>query len=110
MKHPMQPVVSIKSRIRFQENKIVSFLLDFAGEHGVNMNTLAKMPFDDDDRTQFAQLIGYSVSGAGELHYFASDVLEKADEAAEVLRQSADDAAKQSRCSSECTGGRCCEK
>jgi hypothetical protein len=33
------------------------------------MNTLALMPFDDDDRRQFAQLIGYSVDGYLDLPY-----------------------------------------
>lgn len=35
------------------------------------MNLLAAMEFTDEDRQQFAQLIGYSVSGYGELPYAA---------------------------------------
>ena len=34
------------------------------------MNALACLPFSDDDRMQFAQLIGYSVSGGTGLSYF----------------------------------------
>jgi hypothetical protein len=37
------------------------------------MNTLATMTFSDDDRRQFAQLIGYSLSGYGELRSYVDD-------------------------------------
>jgi hypothetical protein len=37
------------------------------------MNTLARMDFSDDDRQQFAQLIGYSLSGYGELQSYVDD-------------------------------------
>lgn len=37
------------------------------------MNTLARLKFPDVDRAQFAQLIGYSVSGYGELSYTELD-------------------------------------
>lgn len=73
--------------IRFQENKIVSFLLDLCTDRGIaNMNTLAIMNFDDRDREQFAQLIGYSVSGYGELSYVRPSVVALADALAEKLR------------------------
>ena len=62
--------------IRFQGNAIVSFLLD-AGPF--DMNQLAIMPFDRKDREQFAQLIGYSVSGFGDLGYCAKKTVKKAD-------------------------------
>jgi len=74
---PMQPIVRIDGVARFKENQIVRWLLDRGDE---NMNTIACMNFSDEDRTQFAQLIGYSVSGAGDLDYFDRDVLAKADE------------------------------
>lgn len=83
--HPMQPVVFDEHRtIRFRQNTIVRFLLD-SGD--VDMNRLAAMPFSDADRTQFAQLIGYSVSGSGELSYFDPNVIEKADAEADKLRK-----------------------
>ncbi len=66
MRHPLQPIEKIDGINRFKKNKIVEFLLD-AGHF--DMNVLARMDFTDDDRTQFAQLIGYSVSGFGELNY-----------------------------------------
>lgn len=77
----MQPVeYDAEGTIRFKKNAIVRFLLD-AGPH--DMNFIALLPVSDDDRTQFAQLIGYSVSGAGDLPYFDRELLGRADEAAE---------------------------
>ena len=51
---------------RFKKNAIVRFLLD---NGGFDLNALAYMEFTDADRAQFAQLIGYSVNGYGELNY-----------------------------------------
>lgn len=67
-KHPIQPLYKDEHGvIRFKPNKIVQWLLD-AGPH--DLNDIARMNFDNDDRIQFAQLIGYSLSGAGDLSYF----------------------------------------
>jgi hypothetical protein len=67
MKHPMQPlVVDPSGTARFQENKLVRYLLDHGG---MDMNHLAGLEFSEADRTQFAQLIGYSLSGFHELPY-----------------------------------------
>ncbi len=75
----MQPLVWDDDVIRFKANKIVKFLLD-AGPF--DMNQLAVMPFDREDYEQFAQLIGYSVSGFGELSYASDEVVAEADEKA----------------------------
>lgn len=65
--HPPQPLIRAKDGVvRFKENAIVRFLLD-AGPF--DMNQLALMPFSDEDRAQFAQLIGYSLGGFGDLSY-----------------------------------------
>lgn len=83
--HPMQPLVLDGQVVRFKQNKIVRFLLD-AGPY--DMNKLACMPFSDEDREQFAQLIGYSVSGFGELGYPTDASVTKADkEAAKLLKK-----------------------
>lgn len=66
-RHPIQPIEQDANGImRFQKNEIVRFLLD-AGPF--DMNDLACMSFSNEDREQFAQLIGYSLSGFGELSY-----------------------------------------
>ena len=77
-KHPMQPIAPDKhGTYRFKENAIVRYLLD---NGGYDMNQLAMMPFDKDDRMQFAQLIGYSVGGYGDLSYASTKSVAKADE------------------------------
>ena len=62
MKHPIQ---YIKDN-RFVGNDIVRYLLD---NGGIGLNKLAILPFSNDDREQFAQLIGYSLSGYANLGY-----------------------------------------
>lgn len=67
MKHPIQPLAKDKQGVlRFKGNAIVQHLLDHGG---IDMNKLAVLDFSKDDRIQFAQLIGYSLSGFGELSY-----------------------------------------
>lgn len=83
MKHPNQPVFLDEHGVaRFMENRIVRFLLE-AGPF--DMNQLAHMPFGKEDRSQFAQLIGYSVSGFGDLSYADSDSVAFGDSEAEDL-------------------------
>lgn len=69
-------VIDDKNVARFKENKIVSFLLE---NGGFDMNKLARMRFSDEDQMQFAQLIGYSVSGYGDLPYVSKKSVRKAD-------------------------------
>lgn len=77
---PMQPIVwDGKGVIRFQGNAIVRALLDFATSKGMSLNEIAAMDFRREDREQFAQLIGYSVSGYGDLGYVRPSTLAKAD-------------------------------
>lgn len=76
VRHPVQPLVfDDKKTVRFKRNKIVEFLLD-AGPF--DMNTLAAMEFSVEDREQFAQLIGYSLSGFGDLSYVSDETYERA--------------------------------
>ena len=82
--HPMQPIHREKGdRPRFKENAIVRFLLD-AGPF--DMNQLALMQWSDEDREQFAQLIGYTVDGFGELSYVSSAAYLAAVKAVEAPR------------------------
>jgi hypothetical protein len=80
VKHPLQPIIFDKRGVgRFKKNKIVDFLYDWAQSRGMGMNELAMMDFDKNERWQFAQLIGYSVSGIGDLSYHDKKELETAD-------------------------------
>jgi hypothetical protein len=73
---PMQPlVVDRQGTVRFAENAVVRHLLD---KGSIDLNALAVEEFSDADRAQFAQLIGYSVSGYGELHYVSDESYERA--------------------------------
>jgi hypothetical protein len=85
-KHPMQKIVFEGGVARFQRNKIVEFLLDSGP---FDMNGIARLEFDREDRAQFAQLIGYSVSGYGDLSY-AIDV-GKADRQVEKVFKTIDE-------------------
>lgn len=70
---PMQPVETAPNGTkRFRENKIVRYLLD---NGGIDLNDLARIDFPIEDRDQFTQLIGYSVSAAP----LTSDMINAAD-------------------------------
>jgi hypothetical protein len=71
-KHPIQPLVKDgEGVIRFKENAIVRFMANQVG-----LNNLATMNFCAEDWEQFAQLIGYSHSGAPS--YVSDETLEAA--------------------------------
>ena len=88
MRHPMQPVVIFKEsdeRIaRFQQNKIIRWLCD-SGK--LDLNEIASMPFDEDDFMQIAMLLGYSVSGFGDLSYADPEFVARADQIVERLME-----------------------
>jgi len=70
MKHPMQPIIEDEDGVlRFKKNLIVEYLLE---SEPTDMNKIAAMNFPDEDRAQFAQLIGYSESGYYGLSYVKS--------------------------------------
>ena len=93
-KHPVQPLVWDGPVIRFKQNAIVTFIVDWcAGRIGgpaPDLNIIATMDFTKDDLTQFAQLIGYSVSGAGDLSYFDRRVLAQANRKAAAMGKNND--------------------
>jgi hypothetical protein len=70
---PTQPLEKDERGVlRFKPNRIVQHLLDT--HPTCDMNMLARLDFSDEDRRQFAQLIGYSLSGYGELSYVDEDL------------------------------------
>ena len=72
MKNPIQPLANdAQVVLRFKANTIVQHLLDT--HPACDMNKLACMEFTADDRQQFAQLIGYSLRGYGELGSYVDD-------------------------------------
>jgi hypothetical protein len=84
--HPVQEVIVDSRGVhRFRKNQIVEWL--FVSHPHIDMNAITRENFSDADRTQFAQLIGYSVSGVGDLSYFDRDVLRTADRRSKRLSE-----------------------
>lgn len=74
--HPTQPLELDGHGVRrFKRNAIVEYLLR---NGGIDLNKLATLDFSKEDRQQFAQLIGYSLSGYSELNYVDEDSYRKA--------------------------------
>lgn len=74
--HPVQPlVIDEHGTLRFKKNAIVRYLLD---NGPFDMNHLSVCGFSDEDREQFAQLIGYSLGGFGELSYVTDTTYDRA--------------------------------
>jgi hypothetical protein len=79
-KHPMQPVwVAPDKVVRFVPNEAVHLLLEHSQKHGFGLNELMFKDISQEDRMQLAQLLGYSVSGFGDLSYADPDVVAEAD-------------------------------
>lgn len=69
--HPIQPIVTAPDgRLRFKGNAIIDHLFN-TGK--LDLNEIACMGFPQEDRRQIAQLLGYSVSGYGELTSYVRD-------------------------------------
>lgn len=84
---PMQPIIRAKDGVvRFQSNRIIEDLFN-AGKIDLNEIAIfsARGAYTDAEQMQLAQLIGYSVSGFGDLSYADRDVLRRADRKAKML-------------------------
>ncbi len=79
--HPTQPLELDKEGImRFKQNSIVRFLLDSHPAQDLNSIT-AFGNFPPEDYKQLMQLIGYSISGYGDLNIATTDEeIEQLDE------------------------------
>jgi len=63
--HPMQAIIVDKNGAhRFSANAICRYLID---NGSIDLNEIATHGFSPEDQRQFAQLIGYSLSGYSEL-------------------------------------------
>lgn len=83
MKHSLQNIIKDDNGvIRFQENLIVSHLVK---AYPGGLNALAEKEFSNEDWEQLAQLIGYSVSGFGDLSYASDEAIAEADGIADIL-------------------------
>lgn len=76
-KLPMQPIeLDDQGVARFRRNKIIDWLYR---QGKIDLNEIATKQFPAEDQMQFAQLIGYSVSGYGDLSYASRKSIAKAD-------------------------------
>ena len=85
IKMPLQPIIDG----RFVPNRIVELLLETST---LNLNNIAFMDFTNQERMQLAQLIGYSLSGFGDLNYVDDETYETAEVLNDKLVQSEKDA------------------
>ena len=75
VKHPVQPLLTDpRGILRFKSNAIVVKMLDVCTKHGYDLNRIAREEFANEDRAQLAQLIGYSLSGFGDLSYVSDEL------------------------------------
>ena len=82
-KLPMQPIeIDGHGVARFRRNKIVDWLYK---KGAIDLNEIARLDTPDEDQMQFAQLLGYSVSGFGDLSYASRDAVRRADAKAAKL-------------------------
>lgn len=80
-KHPMQPLILVHDVVRFKENRAVRALYDLMQDKtGVDpWVCIQQSPgVERDDLIRFAQLIGYSHSGSGDLSYMDDQTWEAA--------------------------------
>lgn len=69
-------------------NAVVRWIARSENVGRVDMNEVAEQGFPQEDQELFAMVIGYSVSGAGDLPYFSDAMWERADaEARRVLEE-----------------------
>lgn len=67
-RHPDQPLVFDEHGVvRFKQNALVRWLLDFADEQGMGLDHIVRFPYKRSDYEQLMQLIGYSVEDYCEL-------------------------------------------
>lgn len=81
-RHPIQPLEKDDTGvIRFKRNAIVEYLLDHGG---IDLNEIASKEFPREDLEQFAQLIGYSLSGFADLSYVSDETFAMAERSADT--------------------------
>ncbi|MNB61078.1 hypothetical protein D3C87_1090790 [compost metagenome] len=90
---PMQPVGVDKHGVhRFLENRIVRDVLECSRISGYGLNEIAVAGYSGAEHRQFAQLIGYSVSGYGDLSYVNEESCSRADALSDALLEDSNEA------------------
>lgn len=81
----MQAVEIVDGIARFRANAAVRALVDWGRDHGMSLNDLETRGFPAEDMQQLMQLIGYSVSGYGNVPYVTPESVKVADARVERL-------------------------
>lgn len=81
-KQPMQPIEYVGEVIRFRSNAIIDRLFR---EGIIDLNQIALWQVPLADKEQFWQMLGYSVSGFGDLSFVRAKTIRKADRIAGKL-------------------------
>ncbi|MNQ60672.1 hypothetical protein D3C85_749590 [compost metagenome] len=85
-RHPMQPVEMTEDHVvRFKRNQIICDMQELCARSGLDLNEIAIRDYSKDDRSQLMQLIGYSVSGYGNLSCARAKHVMRADQKADGL-------------------------
>ena len=84
MKHPMQPIHRDSAGVvRFVENRIVRHVL---AESHLTLDDLFSLGYDPEDYEQVIQLVGFSVSGFGDMPHVNPNSVAIADKIADGLK------------------------
>lgn len=84
-KHPDQPkMIGADGVVCFKANPIVKLLLDSGP---FSLETISLMPWSDEDKAHFSQLLGYSVHSWGDLSYVDNKAANRHDDEAIALRE-----------------------
>ena len=78
----MRPLVDVNGVIRFKQNAVIRWLFE-QGHLNLNRIPVDELPLEDVE--EFWQMLGYSVSGYGELSFIRPETVAEADEVAEVI-------------------------
>lgn len=71
LRNPVQPLYKDEQGVvRFKPNSIVDYLFT---NKLIDLNKIASMNFPQDDREQFWQMLGYSLSGYGNLSFVSDE-------------------------------------
>ncbi|HYX21035.1 MAG TPA: hypothetical protein VFA98_09355 [Thermoanaerobaculia bacterium] len=95
MRQPRQPIGFDEDGIvRFKANEIVRLLLEESKKHGFGLNEIARAVLTEEvpigDAVQFWQLLGYSVSGYGDLSFIPKKEIEMCDALAAMVLSEAE--------------------
>jgi hypothetical protein len=83
---PLQPIVLDDGKARFVSNKVIVWMMEELRRKGTTLNDYPFEVFPIADIEQFYQLIGYSISGFGELSVVTTETFDRAERKAATAK------------------------